>query len=268
MNEIVTGWGLHGLKHLLTVLVLPPVPFLILMLVGARLMFHRRLLAWLLVLLAVLGLWFSHTTVLSRALMPWLLGQPMPLTASQIKDLDRSAKMAIVVLGGGRWLLAPEYGVSSLQARTLERLRYGLWLGRQTSLPVAFSGGLSPGAPAGATEAEIAARIAEREFRQPLRWIEDQSKDTRENASLSVALLLDQGIERIVVVTHAYHMPRALAHFENAVLARSAAMQIVPAPMGWIERRNLDISDWLPSMQGQQENWLILRESLGRLAGG
>jgi hypothetical protein len=63
-------------------------------------------------------------------------------------------------------------------------------------------------------------------------------------------------------------MPRALAHFENAVLARSAAMQIVPAPMGWIERRNLDISDWLPSMQGQQENWLILRESLGRLAGG
>jgi uncharacterized SAM-binding protein YcdF (DUF218 family) len=268
VNELLTSWGWTGTKFVLTALILPPTPFLVMAIIGARLMFSRRWLAWLLVLTAVVGLWFSQTTVLARALMPWLLNPPPPLSAADIKALERAPRTAIVVLGGGRDALANEYGLSNLNARSLTRLRYGLWLGRQTGLPVAFSGGVAPGEPSGSTEAEIAARIAEREFRQPLRWVEDQSRNTRENGALSVALLADQGIERIVLVTHAAHMPRARAHFESAVAARGLSMVIQPATMGWSPPRHLGLLDWVPTVGGHEQVWMILRESLGRLAGG
>lgn len=268
MNELLTSWGWIGVKFALTVLILPPTPFLVMAIIGARMMFNRRWLAWLLVLTAVAGLWFSQTTVMARALMPWLLDPPPPLTATEVKALERAPRTAIVVLGGGRDALAGEYGLSNLNARSLTRLRYGLWLGRQTGLPVAFSGGVSRGEPSGSTEAEIAARIAEREFRQPLRWIEDQSRDTRENGAYTVALLAEQGIERIVLVTHAAHMPRARTHFENAVAARGVAMTIQPATMGWSPPRHLSPMDWVPTVGGHDQVWIILRESLGRLAGG
>jgi uncharacterized SAM-binding protein YcdF (DUF218 family) len=268
MNELLTSWGWLGLKFALTVAILPPVPFLLLALAGARLMFHRRWLGWLLMLVSVLGLWFSQTTVLARALMPWLLSPPPALSAAAVKELERAPRTAIVVLGGGRDPVAPEYGVSNLKPRTIERLRYGLWLGRQTGLPVAFSGGIGHGHESGPTEAEIAARVAERDFRQPLRWTEDQSRDTRENAALTVALLAPQNIDRIVLVTHAAHMPRALAHFEHTVAARGIKMTLRPAPMGWAPPRQLRAFDWIPTVEGHEQNWMILRESLGRLAGG
>ena len=68
--------------------------------------------------------------------------------------------VAIVILGGGSEPFAPEYGVSSLQAASLERLRYGLWLAGETGAPVAFSGGVGH-AQAGATQE---ARVARYEF--------------------------------------------------------------------------------------------------------
>jgi uncharacterized SAM-binding protein YcdF (DUF218 family) len=184
---------------------------------------------------------------------------------SELTELKRAPKTAIVVLGGGRRLLAPEYGISTLKPRTIERLRYGLWLGRETGLPIAFSGGVGLGAPAGPTEAEIAARIAEREYGRSLRWLETESRDTRENATKTVALLQAQGIEQIVLVTHGYHMPRALRNFQRA--AEGSAMRIIAAPMGMPGSARLQALDWLPSVEGFEQTRLALHEWLGRLMG-
>ena len=265
MNELFYTLGIESWKPVLSALLLPPLPLLLLVLAGARLMFRRRLLAWLLILAGVLGIWFSSTTALSRGLTAWLLRPPPALMESQIADLKRAPKTAIVVLGGGRRLLAPEYGISTLHDRSVERLRYGLWLGRETGLPVAFSGGVGYGAPAGPSEAEIAARIADREFGRPLRWTETESRDTRENASRTVALLQAQGIEQIVLVTHYYHMPRALANFER--VAAGAGIRIVPAPLGMPASGPLRAGDWLPTSDGFEANRLVLHEWIGRLAG-
>jgi hypothetical protein len=68
------------------------------------------------------------------------------LSSEQIAELKKSPRTAIVVLGGGRRLLAPEYGVATLTPRSIERLRYGVWLARETGLPLAFSGGVGHGA--------------------------------------------------------------------------------------------------------------------------
>ncbi len=265
MNEIFLTLGIESWKPLLSTLLLPPLPFLVLVLVGARLMFRRRLLAWLLVLLGVAGVWLSTTEAVGLGLTQWLLRPPPALSQAEIADLKRAPKTAIVVLGAGRRLLAPEYGISSLKLHTVERLRYGIWLSRETGLPLAYSGGVGHGAPAGPSEAEIAARVAEREFGRPLRWQEGESRDTRENALKTVALLLPQGIEQIVLVTDGNHMRRALGNFERA--AAGARLRLVAAPMGLPSGGRLRLRDWLPSTDGFEDTCIALHEWLGILAG-
>ena len=65
------------------------------------------------------------------------------------------------------------------------------------------------------------------EFGRPLKFVEDDSRDTRENAARTLALLRPIGIRHIVLVTHGWHMPRALKAFETAA-AGSGIRYIVP----------------------------------------
>lgn len=265
MNQIFLSLGIESSKALLSALVVSPLPLLLLVLVGARLMFRHRLLAWLLILLACTGLWLSTTEAAGRTLTQLLLRPPPALSSGEIEDLRRARDTAIVVLGGGRRSLAPEYGLSSLKPRTMERLRYGIWLARATGLPLAFSGGTGWGAEPGPTEAEIAARVAEREFGFKLRWQEGESRDTRENAIKTIALLQPLGIRQIVIVTRDNHMRRALANFEHA--SQGMGIRLVPAPMGLPSGDRLRGIDWLPSNAGYARTWTALHEWLGRLAG-
>lgn len=268
MNDFFVWLGVDGWRPVLTTLVLPPVPFIVLGLLGARLMVRRHLLAWGLVGLGALGTWFMCTEVAADALHKTLLPPARALTPAQVGELKRAPRAAIVVLGGGARPLAPEYGVSDLNALGLDRLRYGLHVARQTGLPVLFSGGRGHGAePGSASESEIAARVAERDFGRPLRWQESESRDTRENALRSVALLRAQGIEHIVLVTHAYHMPRAQRNFERAIAASGGALRLTPAPMGVRTDEPPRLADFLPSRNGYLEMRLVLHEALGRLIG-
>jgi uncharacterized SAM-binding protein YcdF (DUF218 family) len=267
VNDLVLALGLEGWKPLLTALLFPPVPFVLLALVAARLLPARRVLGWLLLWLALGGVWLGATGAVASLLTRALLDPPPALTEARIAELKRAPRTAIVVLGGGRRSPAPEYGVATLKTPGLERLRYGLWLSRRTGLPVAFSGGLAPGSEPGPTEAEIAAHIAEQEFDRPLRWTENRSRDTRENAIRTVALLAPQGIERIVLVTHAYHLRRALRNFDRAVAAAGVDLRVVAAPAEALGPLELTLLDWVPSAAGFERVRLTLHESLGLLAG-
>lgn len=68
------------------------------------------------------------------------------------------------------------------------------------------------------------AEILEGEFGVPVRWREELSRDTADNARFSAVMLKAAGISRIVLVTQAFHMPRAVALFE------AAGLQVVAAP--------------------------------------
>jgi uncharacterized SAM-binding protein YcdF (DUF218 family) len=265
MNDLALTLGIESWKPALTALALPPVPLLLLVLIGARQMFRRPLLAWLLIGLATVGIWFSGTRALGHGLVQIWIKPPAALAAREVAELRHSPKTAIIVLGGGRRLSAPEYGLSTLKDRTVERLRYGVWLSRETGLPLGFSGGVGHGAAAGPSEAEIAARVAEREFGRALRWQETESRDTRENALKTVALLQPQGITTIVLVTDALHMRRAMANFERA--AEGPQIRIVAAPMGERGSGQLRATDWLPSLDGYEEVWMACHEALGRMLG-
>lgn len=266
MNDLFLTLGIEAWKPYVSTLLLSPLPLLLLVLVGARLMFRRRLLAWLLILLGVVPIYLACTNAVSSLLERGLTRPPPALSAAEIGVLKKAPRTAIVVLGGGRRELAPEYGVSSLHQRSIERLRFGIWLSRETNLPLAFSGGIGFGARDGPTEAEIAARIAEREFGRPLRWTESESRDTRENALRTVALLRKDGIEQIVLVTHGYHMRRALRNFERAA-AVGTPIKIVAAPMGLPSSTRIEARDWLPIASNLQTTTIALHEWLGYLVG-
>jgi uncharacterized SAM-binding protein YcdF (DUF218 family) len=232
----------------------------------------RRGLGWLAVLVAVLGLWLASCSAVGEWLQRSLLSPPAPLDAQRVAELRRAAAaakpaVAIVVLGGGRESRAPEYGVASLSPLALERLRFGIWLSREIGAPLAFSGGLAHAAQAGIAEAEVASDIAAREFGRPLRWVESRSRDTRENGLYTAQALREAGIKQVVLVTHGWHMPRAMRAFQQASDHDRLDWQIVAAPMGLAQRVERPTLRWMPSSEGFLLVRAVLREKIGWLLG-
>ena len=268
VNSFFVALGIENWKPILTSLILPPVPLLVLVLCGGGLLSRRSRFGWPVLGLAVALLWLSASSAASHVVSQVLLSQAPALSAERIRELRIEAAgrkpFAIVVLGGGVEAMAAEYGTSTLQVYSMERLRYGIWLARQTGAPLAFSGGVGHAQPKSVSEAEVAARIARDEFGRPLKWIEPQSRDTRENAARTVALLKPAGIDHIVLVTHGLHMPRALRAFRDAA---GSAMRIEPAPIDLGGNGDVSALQWIPSSSGFVQMRYAVREILGFWAG-
>ncbi|WP_157269947.1 YdcF family protein [Azohydromonas aeria] len=264
MNEIVMRLGLEAWKPALGTLLLPPVPALLVLLLG--LLWRRTRAGLALLVLSALLLWFGATDVVAERAREVLLQPPPAVDPAALQRLP-AARATIVVLGGGREARAPEYGGPSLTHLSLERLRYGVWLSRASGLGVGFSGGVGHAGEPGVAEAVVAARIAREEFGHPLRWVEDGSRDTRENAARTVALLRPRGITELVVVTQDWHMPRALRAFEQAAAAQGMALRLIAAPVGLAPRVEQPLLRWLPSSEGFTLLRQVLRERIGLLMG-
>jgi uncharacterized SAM-binding protein YcdF (DUF218 family) len=265
VNELFQSLGIESWKPVLAALLLPPVPLLVLVLVGARLILWQRFMGWMLVLVSVILLWLSGCAGLGDWMARSLMSQPPPLSSDRLAELKKAVAggkpgVVVLMLGGGREALAPEYGVASLSDASLERLRYGVWVSRETGAPMMFSGGLGHASEPGVAEADVAAEIAQREFMRPLRWVETKSRDTLENAQQSVVLLRDVDVKQVVLVTHGWHMPRALRAFREAAAREKAPWEIVPAPMGLGQSVERPLLRWIPSAEGTQIVRAVLRE--------
>ncbi|KNZ30732.1 MAG: hypothetical protein AD742_20580 [Methylibium sp. NZG] len=264
MNSLFVLLDIESWKPILTALLLPPVPLLLMVLVGARLLLPSRGLGWLVILLSVTLLWLSACSGTGQWLSRMLLQPPPAIGPQRIAELKALAQtrqpVAIVVLGGGVEPYAPEYALSNLLHPSLERLRYGLWLGRETGLPVAFSGGVGWGLKDSVAEAQVAARVAAQDFGRPLRWVEDASRDTRENGANSVALLRQDGVKHVLLVTHGWHMKRSVRAFERAA---GGEVRIEAAPMGLASEGQTSALSWLPSGSGAMRVRNVLRELAG-----
>lgn len=267
----LTSSGLGALKPLLSALVLPPVPFIVLALAGAGVARARPRLARWFVGVACVGLWLSSCIGVASWIERDWLDEPAPLDASGRASLKARAAsgepLAIVVLGGGVDEPAPEYGSANLGKDAYERLRYAVWLGRQTGLPILASGGRGWAAPGALNppEAERTAELARTELGSPLRWTETTSRDTHENAVNSLAILRAAGIREIVLVTHGWHMPRALHEFRAAAARIPGGMRITPATMGQAYPAASALYRWMPSDAGFQRTRLAWHEVLGAL---
>ena len=240
------------LKKILAALILPPAGPILLALFGLWLL-RAKSRRWqhggaALATLSLLGLLVLSLPVVGNALMAPLEPHP-PIAPEQLRRVQ-----AIVILGGGSYFAAPEYGGDTVSHYTLERLRYGARLGRESSLPVLVTGGAPFG---GRAEAESMREALEREFGIKVRWVETASRDTAENARLSAPLLKAAGVTRIALVSHGWHLPRAIELFEKQ------GIEVTPAPTAFSTGSPSLLEDLLPG--GLVTSRLALREYLGRL---
>jgi uncharacterized SAM-binding protein YcdF (DUF218 family) len=269
----LTSSGLAGVKPVVSALLMPPVPFLVIAVAGACVARARPRASRALVVLACVATWLSACTAFAQWLETHGLDEPPPLTAVDRAQLQARAaageRLAIVVLGGGVDRTAPEYGRPNLGKDAYERLRYAVWLARRTGLPILASGGRGWGAPdtSNPPESALTAQLAQDELGTPLRWTESTSRDTHENAVNSVALLQAAGVREIVLVTHGWHMPRALHEFRAAAAAAagSAPIRVTPATMGEAYPAGMPLLGWLPSDAGFQRTRQVWHEMLGAL---
>lgn len=238
------------LKKLLASLVLPPSGPLLLALAGLFLIPFRPRLGRGLVVLALLVL-----TVLSLPVVGDGALRSLEIYPAVRPDQLRPAQ-AIVILAGGTYPDAPEYGGDTVSPLSLVRSRYGAVLARATGLPVLVAGGaVFHGRP----EARSMEALLTQEFKVPVRFVEDASRDTRENARLSAAMLKEAGITHIALVSHAFHMPRAVPLFE------AEGLTVIPAPTAYTTDGGDDIFDWLPSATALKNSAYFFHEWLGRL---
>ena len=108
-------------------------------------------------------------------------------------------------------------------------------------------------------EASIMKRTLEEALATPVRWTEERSRNTAANARLSAEILREAGIDRVVLVTQAYHMPRAVDSFERAGLT------VLPAPHGFAgEALEWSWLSLLPSGTSVEQAYRASHELLGR----
>lgn len=245
MPNMDYGWFA---TNLLAAFLLPPLSILLLGGWGLWLVWQRhnpRLGRWL-VLLAGLKLWLLSTPYLANRLLDGLKPPPQAIHAD--------AAEAIVILAGGTYRANLEYGGDTVGRYTLERLRYGAHLARKTALPVLVSGGDPAG---GVPEARLMQAVLEAEFGIPVRWVEERSHNTRENARNTARILKAAGVRRILLVSHAWHLKRAIPEFERAGLT------VVPAGIGYAKPRPPDVMDFIPSARALLNSHHALHEGLG-----
>jgi uncharacterized SAM-binding protein YcdF (DUF218 family) len=230
-------------------LILPPGGPLLLLASALFLIPRRRRAGLALAVLALATLWICSTWVVGNGLLRLL--EPPPLPAAELKTAH-----AIVVLGGGLVVDSPEYSSDVPVPEALARLRYAAQLARESALPILLAGGNPYG---GSVSEARAMEIVLKDFGVEARWLEAQSATTAGNASATYALLAPEKRLRVVLVTSAWHMPRAERAF------RRAGFDVVPGPTSYTARLPMRAIDFLPSAYGLGQTRAALWELLGIL---
>lgn len=246
------------MSRLLALFFLPPLNFFFLFLLGIALRPRRRRLGNAFIGLGAALYVLCSVPGISIAMINALEDHTRALTAEDPRVAAQAD--AIVVLGAGRVLGAPEFGGgNTVQKGAFERLRFAERLAKASGKPVLLTGG-SPGG-AGESEAELMKDVMERDFTTPVKWIETRSVNTMENARYSAQILLPLGIKRIVLVTHAAHMKRALYSFERV------GFMVLPAPVSFLstEVSLADPKMYLPSPQAMAVASDVFHEWIGLL---
>jgi uncharacterized SAM-binding protein YcdF (DUF218 family) len=234
-------------------LLLPPTVFILLGVIGWRLTSRYFYIGRSLIGLSIALLLALSTDAGSAWLIRSLEQQSVKLTAA-----EKNKSQAIVVLGGGRARVGSsddEY--DQLGPITLMRLRASARLQRQTHLPLLVSGGAPDGA--GESEAVLMARSLKDDFGVEARWVECNSINTYQNASLSAQLLRKENIQQIFLVTDAIHMPRARWAFERA------GLRVAPVPSHFVANNELQLAGFIPNAQSLKYSHYAIHEWLGLL---
>ena len=246
------------IRFILKQLLMPPGVLLLLIALGWWLRRRFPRLAFACFAVGFGGLWLMSLPAVTQWSAAWLEREPV-LEQAQWATLAQRAD-AIVILGAGREQNDPGWGRTDQPGlMALERLRYAARLARTSGLPLAATGGLHYGQPP--SEAALMADAMRLDYGLEIRWLEEQSRTTWENAVRSAELLQPQGVRRVVLVTQAWHMQRARWSFEQA------GFEVITAPMGYLSSGyERPLGGWLPESRAIWQSSQLLNEAIGLLA--
>lgn len=184
-----------------------------------------------------------------------LLVAPLEAQTTALSVVPANAQ-AIVVLGARRQSNAPEYRHHDAPGYlALARLQYAARLQRESHLPVLVTGGKTDNSTE--SEAEVMARSLREDFGVTVRWQENEANDTAQNATLSATILRQAGIQQVLLVTDALHMPRALASFQKT------GLDVLPAATVFFSHERRTPYDYVPSGEGLRRSNYALHEWIG-----
>ncbi len=229
------------LKKFISYFILPPGIFVLVFMLIAIL--ARRGLIRKLSLLSALTLYLISTEPVKDALI-------YPLE-SEYTRADPSNAEAIVVLGGG------VYNTGYLKSSSYKRLITGFLLHRDTGLPIILSGGAAINA---IPEAQVMKKLL-REFgvEEESIYADLQSRDTRENALYVKKICKRIGCRRVLIVTSAFHMGRALESFKKV------GLDAIPYPTDFRFEGKYNLYSLFPKMGAFYDSSVAIREHIGRL---
>lgn len=239
------------LKKLITPFLLPPGIFIVIFIgSGVRYVYRKKFRPGIFLLILAGIMWTVTLSPVSHALM---------------KGLEKNFKLntdirgdVIILLGGGVNDGAPDFdAVGTLSEEALARLVAAVRLQKKLRIPVIASGGAAYDHIKN-SEAKIARRfMIDLGVPSDQIILEDRSRDTFENAVNSGAICRQQGFQKPILVTSAFHMKRALLNFEKAGIN----VNPFPANFRTWENRRYGWADFLP---GEFEDTQIaVKEYLG-----
>jgi uncharacterized SAM-binding protein YcdF (DUF218 family) len=138
---------------------------------------------------------------------------------------------------------------------TLERLAEAARQQRLRGLPILVSGG--PADPPEKSLAALMSTALQEDFGVPVRWQENRSRNTFENASFSAAILRQAGVPAALVVAHPWDMARALWSFG------AVGYPVIPTPTPEGSNPSLMPAAFLPQIPALRDSYYAFHELIG-----
>ncbi len=187
-------------------------------------MFLRKHRQWQTAILVItfLVIWLGGNRFVTMTVTQTLESQYQPPTNTPKADV-------IIVLGGmTRSRIAPRQ-IPEISEEG-DRLFYAAWLYKHGAAPTILLSGGKPFLKAGNTsESDEMAQLLElMAIPKEALWLESFSDNTYENAVETKRILTEKGLNRILLVTSALHMPRAVAIFKKQ------GFDVIPAPTDYL----------------------------------
>jgi uncharacterized SAM-binding protein YcdF (DUF218 family) len=225
-------------QTVIEVLIFPPAFNILLIVIGLILMKSWFRFSLFLIIASLVLLYILSMNVVALHLARGLIKYPVMTPESVQKHPDAKA---IVVLSGGHGFSGKPY--------TLQRLETAAYLQKLTKLPILISGYRS---------SRYMKVVLKNEMGSHIKYIEDRSKSTWQNAVFSAKLLRSHKIKSFYLVTNGWHMKRSMWCFEKQ------GLHPIPAPAGGKIIIKYDrFQNWLPSASALTVSVFSLHEYIG-----
>ena len=232
---------------------IPPNLFILLAIIGVLIAWRRKKFGLAVATAAIGLLYLAAMPVTAGLLIRWAEAIAFDEPALLSDTPAEAIPGAIVVLSADAQRSDIPGVPDAVGPLTLERLAEAARQWRRLGLPILVSGG----GPRGVSLAMLMSRVLQEDFRVPVQWREERSRNTFENALYSAEILRGAGIHAALVVAHPWDMARALWSF------RAVGYPVVPSPIAESKRPSLSVAAFLPQIPALLESYYTLHELIG-----